>query len=65
MVSRRRFNTLLAGTAGWVAAGPLGKAAAQSQPRGAVHASLGARLYRIHRQQRPAHVDRPACGIST
>ena len=73
MVSRRRFNTLLAGTAGWAAAGPLGTAgagrpptgaagplgtgaagplgtaAAQSQPRGAVYASLGARLYRIRR----------------
>ena len=51
MIGRRRFNTLLAGTAGWVAAGPLGTAAAQaqSQPRGAVYASLGARLYRIRR----------------
>ncbi len=49
MLGRRRFNTLLAGTAGWVAAGPLGTAAAQSQSRGAVHASLGARLYRIRR----------------
>ena len=27
MVSRRRFNTLLAGTAGWAAGGPLGTAA--------------------------------------
>ena len=51
MVDRRRFNTLLAGTAGWAAAGPLGTAIAraQSQSRGAVHASLGARLYRIRR----------------
>ncbi|MCY4509805.1 MAG: hypothetical protein OXG35_23000, partial [Acidobacteria bacterium] len=73
MVSRRRFNTTLAGAAGWAAAGPLGTAgagrlgtgaagplgtgaagplgtaAAQSQPRGAVYASLGARLYRIRR----------------
>ena len=51
MLGRRRFNTLLAGTAGWATAGPLGKASAQapSWSRGAVHASLGARLYRIRR----------------
>ena len=49
MVGRRQFNTLLAGTAGWVAAGPLGTAAAQSPSRGATYASVGARLYRIRR----------------
>ena len=51
MIGRRRFNTLLAGTTGWAAAGPLGTAVAQaqSQSQGAVHASLGARLYRIRR----------------
>ena len=49
MLGRRRFNTLLAGTAGWVAAGPLGTAAAQSQSRGATYASMDARLYRIRR----------------
>ena len=51
MIGRRRFNTLIAGTAGWAVAGPLGTAAAraQSQSRGAVYASLGARLYRIRR----------------
>ena len=49
MLGRRRFNTLLAGTAGWVAAGPLGTAAAQSQSRGATYASVDARLYRIRR----------------
>ena len=44
MVGRRQFNTLLAGTAGRVALGPLGTAAAQSQSRGAIHASVDARL---------------------
>ncbi len=49
MIGRRRFNTLLAATAGWVAAGSLGTAGAQSQSRGAIYASVGARLYRIRR----------------
>ena len=47
MLDRRRFNALLAGTAGWVALGPIGTATAQRQSRGAVYASVDARLYRI------------------
>ena len=47
MLDRRRFNAVLAGTAGWVALGPIGTAAAQRQSRGAVYASVDARLYRI------------------
>ena len=47
MVDRRRFNALLAATTGWVALGPLGTAAAQRRSRGAVYASVDARLYRI------------------
>ena len=49
MLGRRQFNALLAGTAGWAALGPLGTVAAQGQARGAVFASVGARLYRIRR----------------
>ena len=49
MMGRRRFNTLLAATAGRAALGPLGAAAAQSPARGAAYASVGARLYRIRR----------------
>ena len=47
MLDRRRFNAVLAGTAGWVALGPIGTAGAQRQSRGAVYASVDARLYRI------------------
>ena len=47
MLDRRRFNAVLAGTAGWVALGPIGTTAAQRQSRGAVYASVDARLYRI------------------
>ena len=49
MMGRRRFNTLLAATAGRAALGPLGAAGAQSPARGAVYASVGARLYRVRR----------------
>ncbi len=49
MMGRRRFNTLLAATAGRAALGPLGAAVAQSPARGAVYASVGARLYRVRR----------------
>ena len=49
MMGRRRFNTLLAATAGRAALGSLGAAAAQSPARGAVYASVGARLYRVRR----------------
>ncbi len=49
MLDRRRFNALLAGTAGWIALGPIGTATAQRQSRGAVYASVDARLYRIRR----------------
>ena len=47
MLDRRRFNALLAGTAGWVALGPIGTATAQRHSRGAVYASVDARLHRI------------------
>ena len=47
MLDRRRFNALLAGTVGWVALGPIGTATAQRQSRGAVYASVDARLHRI------------------
>ena len=47
MLDRRRFNALLAGTAGWVALGPIGTVIAQRQSRGAVYASVDARLHRI------------------
>ena len=51
MLGRRRFNALLAGAAGWLALGRPGAAtaAAQDASRGAVYASVGARLYRIRR----------------
>ena len=49
MLDRRRFNALLAGTAGWIALGPIGTATAQRQSRGAVYAGVDARLYRIRR----------------
>ena len=49
MLDRRQFNALLAGTAGWIALGPIGTATAQRQSRGAVYASVDARLYRIRR----------------
>ena len=49
MLDRRRFNALLVGTAGWVALGPIGTAVAQRGLRGAVYASVDARLYRIRR----------------
>ena len=53
MLDRRRFNAVLAGTAGWAALGPLGRAAAQNDDaahaRGAVYAAVDAKLYRIRR----------------
>ena len=49
MLDRRRFNALLAGTAGWAGLGPIRTAAAQRALRGAVYASVDARLYRIRR----------------
>ena len=50
MLDRRRFNALLAGTAGWVALGPIRRATAQRQSGGAVYASVDARLYRIRQE---------------
>ena len=49
LLDRRRFNALLAGTAGWVALDPIGTVIAQRQSRGAVYASVDARLRRIRR----------------
>ena len=49
MLNRRQFNALLAGATGWVALGQRGTVVAQRQSRGAVYASLDARLYRIRR----------------
>lgn len=53
MLDRRRFNALLAGAAGRVALGPsaAGAAGAQGRRRGAVYASVDARLYRIRRDR--------------
>ena len=67
MLDRRRFNAVLAFTAGWVALGPIGTTAAQRQSRGAVYASVDARLYRIRqdgntltREARPLILGRSA-----
>ena len=49
MLDRREFNALLAGTIGWVTLGAAGTRAAQRPSRGAVYASVNARLYRIRR----------------
>ena len=48
-LDRRRFNAWLASTVGWAALYPIGTAVAQRQSRGAVYASIDARLYRIRR----------------
>lgn len=50
MVNRRRFNALLAAATGWVASGSLGTVVAQRPSRGAVYASVDARLYRIRHE---------------
>lgn len=48
-LDRRRFNKWLARTVGWAALCPIGTTIAQRQSRGAVYASIDARLYRIRR----------------